>query len=346
MPVVIIADDLTGALDSAVCFAKRGLMTRVAVSVEAFAQVFRTGADVVAVSTSSREISAAEARERVALAMGCLSDKPAVFLKKVDSRLKGNIKDELDAVHAVLGLSDIFVCPAIPAQGRVVRAGAVCGTGVDVPINIAGIVGRDQFDSEIPDVNSIADICDALPDDLAGTCFVGAAGLAEALAMRLMPQKTHDEVVSLPSPVLFAIGSRDPITAAQVDYIRARCDILSAPNGKLSLDLRISDGYHQVIEMVAGDEVITPDLAGDDFTTTVANHFSAGMPATLLASGGETAAAILEKVGVDILTVRGEVLPGIPVSQATVNGREIHVITKSGGFGQEDALARILSLLD
>ena len=121
--VVILADDLTGALDSAVCFANRGMVTVVAGTIDAFAKALRSGSDVVAVSTASREISAKDAWQRVTEALNCMCFNPPVLMKKVDSRLKGNIKVELDAFSQKKLKPHMFVCPAIPSQSRRVEGG-------------------------------------------------------------------------------------------------------------------------------------------------------------------------------------------------------------------------------
>src|SRR5215217_1866341 len=93
----IIADDLTGALDAAAPFAMRGISTAVALNVEGLPQAIATGARVVGVSTDSREVAPEAAREAVARALAALPADTALF-KKVDSRLKGNIEAELDAI--------------------------------------------------------------------------------------------------------------------------------------------------------------------------------------------------------------------------------------------------------
>jgi uncharacterized protein YgbK (DUF1537 family) len=60
----------------------------------------------------------------------------------------------------------------------------------------------------------------------------------------------------------------------------------------------------------------------------------------LVATGGETARAILSSWNVSLLQVVGEVDRGVPCSLVQVNGRTIPVLTKAGGFGDEDALLR------
>ena len=68
---------------------------------------------------------------------------------------------------------------------------------------------------------------------------------------------------------------------------------------------------------------------------------------TLIACGGETAAAILTQLGVDQAEVLGLALPGVAVVQAALPGlRNLMVVTKSGGFGAADTLAQLVDLVD
>jgi uncharacterized protein YgbK (DUF1537 family) len=58
-------------------------------------------------------------------------------------------------------------------------------------------------------------------------------------------------------------------------------------------------------------------------------------------TGGETARAIARSLGASALLVEREVLPGIPQGRLLGGARAgLAVVTKAGGFGGEDALAR------
>lgn len=59
----------------------------------------------------------------------------------------------------------------------------------------------------------------------------------------------------------------------------------------------------------------------------------------LILSGGATAEAVLDAMDITLLTVQGEILPGLPLSLA--DGRQI--ITKSGGFGAADTLLMLVN---
>lgn len=126
--LLVIADDLTGALDTGVQFAKKGIPTEVRIEgagKSLYAQEAGEHA-VVVVDTESRHISPEEAfvRVRDAARWGKAAGA-AGFYKKTDSTLRGNIGAEIagliDGCPSDLPL--IFV-PAFPALKRTTRGGA------------------------------------------------------------------------------------------------------------------------------------------------------------------------------------------------------------------------------
>jgi uncharacterized protein YgbK (DUF1537 family) len=65
-------------------------------------------------------------------------------------------------------------------------------------------------------------------------------------------------------------------------------------------------------------------------------------PSGLFLSGGLTAAAVFDELGIGEFTLRGEVLPGLVASEAQVPGLgAIRVLTKPGGFGSPDLIRRL-----
>ena len=82
---------------------------------------------------------------------------------------------------------------------------------------------------------------------------------------------------------------------------------------------------------------------GGRFAEGIGQVVRSGRVGTLFGCGGETVDAILGVLGVGVLTVEGEVLPGVPVSSMVVDGRRLQLVTKSGGFGGEDALIAVVA---
>lgn len=328
--LVLIADDLTGALDSAAPFADAGLRVFVAVRPEAVALALARGGDVVAISTRSREIPPEAARGAVARVLAALPVGVRLF-KKVDSRLKGQIAAELAAFAA----GSVLMVPAIPAFGRIVRDGWLSGFGLADPIAVASVLGGRQ--AVIPDTVTDDDMAAAVAGR-AGL-IVGARGAAVALARQMASGAADEGAKRLALPMLMAVGSVDPITLEQVARLRAaRPDLgyLAAPDGRISGE---SAAPLALVQAVPG-----PGAGGGE----VARALAAGLVARaqgrrcLLLTGGATAEAALDALGVDVLALGGDLMPGLPVA----DGGGWRIVTKSGGFGGPDVLARLAEMAE
>lgn len=111
----VIADDLTGALDTALQFRKAGRQTIVSTR----PGVWPSRGTVVAVSTESRHVSAAKAAASVRDAFHTLPcGTSARIYKKTDSLLRGNIGAELRALCDAAGSGPLVFAPAYPTGGR------------------------------------------------------------------------------------------------------------------------------------------------------------------------------------------------------------------------------------
>lgn len=119
----ILADDLTGAMDTGGQFARSGFHTFVH-----FRQVPPTACEIAVVDTESRELAPEEAYRRVREVAEALRGTPVY--KKVDSTLRGPWGRELDAVMDALSVEKAVVCPAFPAAGRTVLEGRLRVHGI------------------------------------------------------------------------------------------------------------------------------------------------------------------------------------------------------------------------
>lgn len=129
LQVAIIADDLTGAIDTAAPFATAGLSTLVRHG--APDSVTQPYPDVLASSTDSRHVVPEVAARRVEAAVrSLLGAAPAIWLKKIDSTLRGNVAAEILSALRASGRRHVLVAPAAPGQGRTVRGGEVFVDGV------------------------------------------------------------------------------------------------------------------------------------------------------------------------------------------------------------------------
>ncbi|MBS0001239.1 MAG: four-carbon acid sugar kinase family protein [Cyclobacteriaceae bacterium] len=124
--LLIIADDLTGAIDAGVHFAAKGIPTVVIPDFTPgeFPENKTPEADVVVINTESRHIPATQAAEKVAMAAGFgLKLGAGIIYKKTDSTMRGNIGAELDALMKTTGRKKIPFIPAYPALRRFTRKG-------------------------------------------------------------------------------------------------------------------------------------------------------------------------------------------------------------------------------
>lgn len=136
--LAIIADDLTGAADAGVRFARQGLTTIVTWGAEAVAASLPhhrplPDADVIVFNTDSRALTAEDAYACAKAA--ALRLKAAGYrqvYKKIDSTLRGQWGAEVDAVMDVFDWELAVVAPAFPRLGRTTVAGIHCLHGVPV----------------------------------------------------------------------------------------------------------------------------------------------------------------------------------------------------------------------
>jgi uncharacterized protein YgbK (DUF1537 family) len=124
----IIADDLTGASDTAVQFVRAGWDTELQL------RPYTTRANVIAVTTDSRNQNAPDAATAVANTVMRLREAGITHIyKKIDSTLRGHISAEVQAVIDNWSPGAIaIVCPAFPAAGRTVVGGELRVNGVPV----------------------------------------------------------------------------------------------------------------------------------------------------------------------------------------------------------------------
>ncbi|QQR38301.1 four-carbon acid sugar kinase family protein [Devosia rhizoryzae] len=339
--VAIVADDLTGALDVSAPFARLGLKVQIAVSLAGLPYALQAGAEVVCVTTASRELPAGAAAQRMAEAASKLAEaRPAIVFNKIDSRLKGHVRLGIQTCLKAFGRRDVVVAPGVPAQGRLVRNGLIVGSGVLAPIDIASRV--DGIESlSIPDSATNEDMERiARRIDSSTTLFVGASGLGAGLA-RALTDGAAAPFLQPSAPMLFAIGSHDPVTHAQVDSLTALagCDLVRTTDGAFASDLP----WRRITLVRAMSQPDHPEHGSRlaRFGRSIAEQLRRDRFESVLLCGGETAQTVLDDLGITTLLLRGEAASGIPLFEAQLRGRSLTILTKSGGFGTPDDLLRL-----
>ena len=170
-------------------------------------EVVESGADVIAVSTGSREVSETIARARVRAVLRQIPQSSKI-IKKIDSRLKGHVLAETEELLS-RGFQSVLVAPAIPKLGRIVKGGKLSGFGVDNPLLVRDIFSELNTEIIIPDTVCDADLDDVVASLAPETLVIGASGVSGAIA-RAEGCAINPFKVPKAERVLIAIGSRDP----------------------------------------------------------------------------------------------------------------------------------------
>jgi uncharacterized protein YgbK (DUF1537 family) len=176
----LVADDLTGACDSALPFLAAGRVT-----VGLWPHVPPSGdLACAAVSTESRAEPAAEAHARSREAACRLVGARRLLYRKLDSMLRGNPAADLAGALDAAG-GGCLVAPALPAEGRTTCGGVQRWPGGEADLGrlLAPLAGRVEVRDAITDAELDRVARDAMARG--DRVLAGSAGLAAALARAL-----------------------------------------------------------------------------------------------------------------------------------------------------------------
>lgn len=362
IPVGILADDLTSATDAAMAFLGKTASPP---------KILRCIADiptapVVAVDIDSRAEGAMTAAARVTRGITALAHR-SILLKTIDSTLRGHARAEIAAAFRASGRKRLVIAPAFPAAGRITRGGWQYVHGVPVdespyaadpvhpartariadlldpdfgPVRVLPAIGGNPGAARVlildaarqEDLNAqVRDLGD--PSDV---LWVGSPGLAIALA-ELLP--TQADALPTPPPPrrsLIVAGSANPTTHAQ-------CDRLVAAGVPVVTDLaRMPAGAVICLAAPRHRQAVSPLMGLAD---QAADALMQGGFDGLIATGGETMAAILGRLGITRLDLNRALEPGFPAGLAGHAGRNLTLAMKAGGFGDPETLLRAVTLL-
>lgn len=376
--VLIVADDLTGAMDSAGPFAAAGVDTWVAAAPMQCDPASLRAARVVSINTDSRHLPADQAAVRVREIAARLGAGYEVIFKKIDSTLRDNVVAETLALMESCGRKRGIVVPAFPAQGRTVAGGVVHVNGVPLahtafardklsppplaplhevfaPSVHAASVAADspmlparEEGVLVVDAGSDAEldrVVDALLPQLDEVVLAGSAGLTQALARRCFAgNATRASRGGVEGTILFAVGSRASQSAEQVEALSAEpgTRVLMAPNGWLPAG--DPPAARNLVLKATPDEAGREGDAGQVAAEMAKHALDLARRAraeALVATGGDTAVAILSASGNPALQVLGDLMPGIPYARIRLDGTPVWLVTKAGGFGGRDTFREV-----
>ncbi|MEH2509565.1 uncharacterized protein YgbK (DUF1537 family) [Nitrobacteraceae bacterium AZCC 1564] len=344
----LLADDLTGALDTAVEFV--GLCGPLEVSLTETLQPTHSGSLVL--DSGTRELGRAEVLPIMERMVPALYGATIAF-KKVDSLMRGEWAAELAACLRSGRWSSCIVAPAFAYQGRRTRGsqqfartqnGSWSPVGGNILTQLAaeGIEARQgRLSSELPLGVSVfdADSDDDMDRVVAmgrratgSVLWVGSAGLARALAR-------GNEVSAssrLRPSVLGLFGSDQPATAAQLAACGPQAITLSegAPDNARDVEQRLATDGVAMVQFGLSSGLSRTDAARRIARELAAMTSRLQPPGTLIVAGGETLKALCICLGARSLKLTGQIMPGLP--RSVIQGGRwsgVEVISKSGSFG-------------
>jgi uncharacterized protein YgbK (DUF1537 family) len=351
LPLTIVADDLTGACDTGALFAGGGAVPVTVWPAPA------PSARVRAIDTESRSLEAGEAARRVKAATARLK---GTMFKKIDSTLRGRIGPEIDALMRGGAHTSALVCPALPAERRVV---------VDRVLTVAAVPVAETpmaADPDFPATTGSSSVVDLLRPQLdrplAWISLDKVRGARTALSEQLgrlsgtvviADAETDEDLDALADAAL--AQARTPLLVGAAGLARAvagRLELLAprveSPAGERWLVVAgsLQPPTRRQIEVAreAGLPVLaTPDAPMDraaavkDLVARACERIEAEPPDVLLVTGGETAVTLYRALGAERLDLDGAPRPGLALGRLRVPKRPpLTVVTKAGGFGEPD----------
>jgi uncharacterized protein YgbK (DUF1537 family) len=316
MRTTILADDLTGACDTGCLFAGRG-----AVGVIAEPTLTESDAAAVAVDTESRALVPAEAARRL---RGAASRQQARLaagraFKKIDSTMRGPVGAELAALLAAGIWKRALLCPAFPAQGRVVREGLLRVNGA---LAHESPVGRDRhYPGPTSDVAAMLEPALARPATRLPLAAVraGVAGVRERLAAATGDVIVADAETDTDLEVLARAAAREPalLVAGAAGLGRAFATALGYPPAHA-----------------------TPPRSGAWLWVVGSRHAASRAQLETLAAAGAPAAVVDPAGGADLGAVTRALRRGAPACLTSDPAAELAPAAVAAALGA--AAARVL----
>jgi uncharacterized protein YgbK (DUF1537 family) len=319
----ILADDLTGALDSAAAFTGKH-------EVPVFLQAPDSPAPIQAWATGSRDVPGTTLPGVLQACLPWFTAPGTQVFKKVDSLLRGNSFAEVAWLLRHGGFDGVVFAPAYPAQGRLTQGGQhrVGSEAIDLRAAFAavgltvrsGSVPDAQGGVLVPDVLTDADLDRLASHPAPRWLWCGSAGLAWALARQGQHAPTHS---TSPTP-----GLTHTITASRHPVVRGQIGTID-----------LYDLSHPQPLPTAEAQALLHQRA-------LALVRALPRPDNLVVVGGDTLLALCQAAGVHSLLACAS--PRSGWGRATLQGGPWHGVacySRSGAFGAPDDLSALLAML-
>ncbi len=312
----ILADDLTGALDTAAAFA--GEVPVYIDAAPACAEKETKEANeanevpVAIVATPTRDLAPADLPAHLQPVLAWFAGGDIAF-KKVDSLLRGNSFAEVAWLAQHGGFAETLFAPAFPAQGRVTAEGRQWVVDPKNPTGVrksAALPFAEAFAAHglqaalrAPDVFSDGEldrlVADAGLASSRSRLWCGSAGLGHALARRLgLAPAAGETPTPLPrrddGPNIFLTASHHPVLREQWQVLRrqvrpqALCEAASAAQFNAAVEA-LQEGARSAWFDLSPAQPISPDEAARGLAAQMSRLVATcPKPAQLIIVGGDT----------------------------------------------------------
>ena len=209
--------------------------------------------------------------------------------------------------------------------------------------------------------------------------FVGSAGLAEEVAKKITPSKSKSseslkQTEKIFKHIFIIGGTTSSVTHQQLKRIEQRripvyqlnktllfIDDNRVQNGKKDLSKKIANSLSRGMVILKTTSEMVQSKGSKDLpihlkiTKTLAEIAISGLEQSkvdahdlaLILTGGDTAQSVINTLGASGIEIEDELLGGIVKGHLTGgNWDGLSVITKAGAFGKEDALDKIINILE
>lgn len=191
-----------------------------------------------------------------------------------------------------------------------------------------------------------------------GALPVGSAGLAEALAQvhfKAAGVSPHRLSIRRLKRQLFVVGSKSEKAQAQTNFL-LRIPFVRHLTVPLKRPGKNQEPSKQISYLDSGCLVLTPEPpqgSGADprkitqaLATAASEIVQSWRPQGIFLTGGDTARAVLERLGIERIRLLGELYRGVVIGKAQGGMTPgLLVLTKAGAFGDEQAMARVFQVL-
>jgi uncharacterized protein YgbK (DUF1537 family) len=189
--------------------------------------------------------------------------------------------------------------------------------------------------------------------------WTGAGGLARALAAAA-PRACPSAIPSLSGGILFVVGSVAEASRAAAavlaadPFVRALsippATLLAGPEAPAwrraaaDADEALAGGRDVLVEIATQPAAAPAQTALLTRRLAALLQPAAGHIGAIFATGGETALALLDALGIGGIRLLAEIEPGVPIG-ISLGAMTVPIITKAGAFGDAGTLCRCLSHL-